>query len=67
MTQGQTMRMARERKKLSQKALSELAGVGQSQISKYESDQMSPNVNTAWDICDVLGITIDEYIGRGRE
>ena len=64
MTQGEYMRKARLAKKLSAKRLSELTGVKEPTIYNMEKGRSMPYLYTAILICDELGISLDEFIGR---
>lgn len=64
MTYGEHMRNCRAAKNLSMTRLSELSGVSKASINHWEHDRYLPTVSSAALICDVLGISIDEYIGR---
>lgn len=64
MTIGEAMKKARKDKKMTQTRLSELSGIGQVQISLYEHDNVMPTVFSAMCIADVLGVTLDELVGR---
>lgn len=63
MTIGEHMRKAREKAGLTLMELSELSGVTPGSISLYERDRRTPGLYSLMSICDVLGISIDEYVG----
>lgn len=50
--------------KLSQKELAEKIGVTHAAISYWENGVNIPNVKDCWKLADVLGISIDELVGR---
>ena len=35
-------------------------------LSAYERGRVSPGLRNLWALADALGISIDEYVGRGR-
>ena len=61
---GEAMRAARKAAGLSQTQLAERSGTNQSIIAHWELGYTMPNLSSAINVCDVLGISIDEYIGR---
>lgn len=60
---NENLKIARERKGLSQKEISEIVGVAKSTYSLYESGNREPNVQTIKKIADVLNVTADELLG----
>lgn len=58
------MRAAREKAGLTQYGLAKKCGLGQSVISAWEKGRNSPTAYNLVLVCDVLHISIDEYIGR---
>lgn len=65
MTQGEYMRRARERAGLSAKRLSEMSGVPASTISALErSVSRNGRIDTIELLADVLGLSIDDYVGH---
>ena len=61
---GQRLRELRYEKKLSQRALAEILGVTQKDISRYELEQIEPNIGMIVKICDYFEITADFLLGR---
>lgn len=61
---GENARLARERAGLTVCELAKLARVTHATISTIEHGRRNPSLRTVIDICDVLGISIDEYCGR---
>jgi transcriptional regulator with XRE-family HTH domain len=53
-----TLKNAREKSKLSQRALAEKLGVPQSHISKIESGKISPTISSLIEIARVLGFEL---------
>lgn len=61
---GKSIKLNRVEQGLSQEKLAKLIGVTHASISYWENGVNIPNVNDCWKIADVLGISIDELIGR---
>ena len=57
------LKIARERKGLSQKDIAEKIGVAKSTYSLYESGNREPNVQTIKKIADLLNVSADELLG----
>ena len=66
MTMGENMATARKAKGLTQLELGKQACISSSTIASWEEDKHWPSVVLASAVCDILGITIDEYIGRAK-
>ena len=65
MTRGETMRMWREKRGLSQCELAKLSGISQVTISALEISRNSGgNLDTIELLADALGLSIDEYVGH---
>lgn len=65
MTQGECMRKARKRAKLSLVQLSEISGVPNATIGALERDvNRSGTIATIELLADALGLSIDEYVGH---
>ena len=60
---NENLRIARERKGISQKDLAESIGVAKSTYSLYESGNREPGVPTIKKIADVLNVSADELLG----
>ena len=58
------MRVFRHRAKLTLPELSRLSGVGTNTIANWELGGGMTTLANVAAVCDVLGISIDEYIGR---
>lgn len=61
------LKIARERKGLSQKDIAEKIGVAKSTYSLYESGHREPNVQTIKKIADLLNVSADELLGIDDE
>ena len=64
---NENLKVARERKGLSQKDISESIGVAKSTYSLYESGNREPNVQTIKKIADTLNVSADELLGIDDE
>ena len=64
LTTGQAMRLAREKVGYTQRGLSLAAGLSKNMVNEYEADRMQPSLYSLISLADVLGISIDEYIGH---
>jgi len=61
---GDELRESRERVGLTQEELSFRAGLSRPYISQLERNLKSPTVDTLFLICDALGVSASELIGR---
>ena len=64
---NENLKIARERKGISQKDLAERIGVAKSTYSLYESGNREPNVQTIKKIADILNVSADELLGINEE
>ena len=64
---NENLKIARERKGLSQKDMAENIGVAKSTYSLYESGNREPNVQTIKKIADILNVSADELLGINEE
>ena len=64
MTLGQAMRKARKDAGVTLLELGEKSGYNPSYLGEIERGKYAPRVTTVIDLADVLGISLDEYIGR---
>ena len=65
MTRGETMRIWREKRGLTQPELAKLSGISQVTISALEIGRNSGgNLDTIELLADALGLSIDEYVGH---
>lgn len=64
LTTGEAMRQARESYGISQERLSKAAGLGRNAVNTYETDSSVPSIYAVIALADVLGISIDEYVGH---
>lgn len=59
----ENLKLARERKKMSQKEVAEIIGVAKSTFSLYESGNREPNIPTIKKIADALDTSPNELLG----
>jgi transcriptional regulator with XRE-family HTH domain len=64
MTLGEKIKLARNKKKISQQELGEKADTHQKNISKYEKDLVIPSAITLKAIADALDVTTDYLLGK---
>ena len=60
---NENLKIARERKGISQKDMAENIGVAKSTYSLYESGNREPNVQTIKKMADFLNVSADELLG----
>lgn len=64
MTIGQSIKALRAERKWTQGKLAMKCGISQSLMSQYETDRAVPSLYNAITIADVLGVTLDNLVGR---
>jgi len=67
MTLGDKIKTVRQLKKISQNELSELSGVMQKNISRYEQNSSIPSALTLKKIADALKVTTDYLLGDNED
>ena len=67
MTLGDKIKTVRQLKKISQNELSELSGVMQKNISRYEQNSSIPSALTLKKIADALKVTTDYLLGDSED
>ena len=60
----EVMRAEREAAGYTQRDLAYASGVGRSLLGGYETGKVKPTIYNLIALADVLGITIDEYVGH---
>ena len=60
------LKKLRTQRHVSQRALSELCGLGKNTISRYENGEIAPTLSSLEAIADYFGITLDDLAGRGK-
>ena len=58
------LREYRKRSGLTMKRLGEMVGASEASISQYETGRVEPDIELMIRLSDVLGITVDDLIGR---
>ena len=61
---GRSMTECREAAGLTLKELAELSGVTESTLCRWETGYQNPSLDGVLLVCDVLGVSVDTYIGR---
>lgn len=64
MTKGESMRAARKEAGWALRDLAAAAGVSPGTLSLLERDRHAGSIDTILLLTDVLGLTVDEYIGH---
>lgn len=60
------LQLLRERKRVSRKALGELCGLSKGQIGRYERGERVPDIETAREIADFFGVSLDYLCGSEK-
>ena len=63
MTFGERILALRKKNKWSQDELAKIVGTSAPIIGRYERNEIKPSIETAKNITDALGVTIDYLIG----
>lgn len=63
-TIGKAIRSARESKGMSRYKVAKISGVGYLVILNWELDKTVPRIDLLICVADVLGVTLDELVGR---
>lgn len=58
------LKYLREKRKLSQNKLAEMAGVNQTTIARWETEEVSPSLDNIYDLAESLNVSIAELTGR---
>lgn len=66
MKYGEAFRIQRELAGLNQVELSHKIGISQQNISRWERDEVLPNIDFCVKLADFYNITLDELIGRDK-
>ena len=64
---NENLKLAREKKNMTQKEVADGIGVAKSTYSLYESGNREPNVQTIKKISDGLNVSADELLGLNSE
>lgn len=60
------LKQLRTQQRISQRALSELCGLGKNTVSRYENGEIVPTLSSLEDLADYFGVTLDDLAGRGQ-
>lgn len=60
------LRKLRERRRIDQKTLGECCGLSKSVIGRYERGERIPDINTAMQLADFFGVTLDYLCGHKK-
>ena len=66
MKYGEALRIQRELAGLNQVELAHKIGISQQNISRWERDEVLPNIDFCVKLADFYNITVDELIGRDK-
>lgn len=61
---SRNLKYLREKKKLSQNKLAELAGVNQTTIARWETEEVSPSLDNIYDLAETLNVSIADLTGK---
>lgn len=59
---GDKLKVARKKAKLSQEKVAEIINTSRSNISKYETGLLEPNIETLKKLCELYKISADELL-----
>lgn len=59
---GDKLKIARKKAKLSQEKVAEIINTSRSNISKYETGLLEPNIDTLKKLCELYKISADELL-----
>ena len=59
---GDKLKIARKKAKLSQEKVAEIINTSRSNISKYETGLLEPNIETLKKLCELYKISADELL-----
>lgn len=58
------LKYLREKRKLSQNKLAEMAGVNQTTIARWETEEVSPSLDNIYDLAESLNVSIADLTGK---
>lgn len=61
---AENLKFLRNKRKLSQNKLAELANVNQASINRWEAKEMSPSLDNVNDVANALGVTVSSLLGE---
>ncbi len=59
---GQFIQTRRKEKQLTQKQLADILGISDKTVSKWETGRGIPNVTFVSQLCEILGISVNEFL-----
>lgn len=59
---GENLRVARQRKNITQEDLADKVGISRITINAYERERRRPPLDVAFKMAQILGVTLDELI-----
>lgn len=60
------LKRLREGRRMNRRVLSECCGVSKNMISRYERGEQIPSIDTAAEIADFFGVSLDYLCGRQK-
>ena len=67
MSYGEELKYQRQKTKLSQRELAEKIHTSQQNISRWEKDEVAPNITFCIALAKFYDISIDELVGREKK
>ncbi len=67
MSYGEELKYQRQKTKLSQRELAEKIHTSQQNISRWEKDEVEPNITFCIALAEFYDISIDELVGREKK
>lgn len=64
---GKRLKTARKKANMSQEEIAEILNISRSNISKYENEELEPNIQTLKAFCKIYGTSADYIIGLTNE
>ena len=64
---GERLKIARKKAKLSQEEVAEMINTSRSNISKYETEALEPNIETLKQLCKIYKVSADYIVGLTEE
>ena len=58
------LKSLRKERKMTQESLARVFHISQTSVSKYETGEAVPDLETAVKMADFFGVSLDEFVGR---
>ena len=58
------LKSLRRERKMTQESLARVFHISQTSVSKYETGEAVPDLETAVKMADFFGVSLDEFVGR---